>query len=1536
MHFLGCSNATIESPISHFNYQQFDFYSHLVYKKEGFVGREWFFSELENIFETNRGTAGVLITGAPGSGKSALISQLICSSYSSLLVHTNIIGYHLCEYSEKGKRDGTRFVHNLVDQIAARLPGYSEHIIKNEQIRRELDIVCYKDVSACFFTSILGPLRELTPDGLRYIVIDALDECFESDKTSEIIEILSSKIPLLPKWLKLILTSRNLSMVTTRIARTVRRTPLLANDERNVKDIRSYVSRFVSRNYFFMDRLLAAMNFTSRTYGMKKFLDQVVTLAEGNFLFVKTTLQYMNDTDRVVDLPSLPTSLFDLYDIFFNRQFGKDGFESFKSLFEVLLSVASPLHSSDVEEILRSEYQAEGVPQLIDQVSSFLRFGPDGTISIYHQSFAEWLINQSAVIYINETRAHQNIAKFQLHRIRERSRNVTPAEVTELFMHVLAGNILEIHGSTIELLNITEIRDPQTNQTVLHHLATKPSPFLPVLEFFIQKFDTVNILDKSKKTPAYYAASDGFVENLQSFIDRGANVSSFLDGFERLDTFVNIARNTGIEEYSLIHAAAAKGHKDVVELLIRNNISIHEKNKNYPTTFHLAAGNGHLEVLQLFYNYGAKFDVISLHHAAARNHSDVVEFLLGTVGISDICLQCICKAEHFSKFSVEDMHLYFCETALHAAVSRRHMVIVKQLLAFGNKSLECKHHSGKTVLMDAVERNDTEMVNLLLENGANITAKCGDKISEQDKSKLCSVSSMYRRDFLYTVYCKEDSCKCGNTAIHLSAKYGLWNIAEKLTSKQIFDLSNMSNCNGESVLEVAISYGHTHFIYHTNETYMEHDHVLLDSGIVLPAVFRYSENAVKHILDYPINYIYEHRWEFLVDMVQFDPYMSYTCTKCKDGKHLLGDLVEWVSSKRLAVMKLLVGSYKDKSFILNKKDDDGRTLFLHAVENGFEDAVKYLVETGADRLAKNRDGESAFNILAARSIYINSRNRNAPYRCYATSDGRFRSCDTTSYDEILRYLIWWERSNFRECHIFGVFLIESIILKQMPLSLYEMLKAGMDVDCKKGYIWWNPRLFLQHLRLGGRQLSEVFEIFGIEILLECGANFTSSELHLISYLALPDFVGNFFKPLSKKRSPLQRLINKHPNGVNIFDECYDAEGYLPIHRAAQGGNLDAIKWFKSVGANTQLKTKRGLSALDLSILYLGDISHAELIAPIESTPYSIERSNYQVPVTISDYRKGVFEELLRTFFNKTPEYESDFPCGENAEGLSPLHIAAVKGMSVLQYVHKRASTMFPNLSLNCRNKHGLDPVYVANFYQSLLNEGLIDKFSEDSDADVKQSQSYRTPVSVEDIYNDMPILFPDREVEYYIVFNYLYHPPLFEYTNEDLHKDIPENIRLIDCPGYQDKINMPMDDRVPDVDFTECSKIQVRRNCYVPLCEREILREHFWKYPCQTMMKRLRDWFMSYSRRNRQISRFIATRLGWKDVAEVKDMTGRCPLSFIHNMVLKKHEWEYLNILNDALEVADVRFYSGNELREVIMDTQIDLNSKRRQTYTDC
>ena len=148
--------------------------------------------ELESTFY-NESVSGVLITGEPGSGKTALMLELVCSETSSSFIHNKIIGYHFCDHSEKSKRDGARFVRNLVDQIAARLPEYSNFVRQNtKHMRQELDEKCQKDPTLCFSNAILDPLQHLQPSqglkGFRYIAIDAVDECFESDmKTSEIV-----------------------------------------------------------------------------------------------------------------------------------------------------------------------------------------------------------------------------------------------------------------------------------------------------------------------------------------------------------------------------------------------------------------------------------------------------------------------------------------------------------------------------------------------------------------------------------------------------------------------------------------------------------------------------------------------------------------------------------------------------------------------------------------------------------------------------------------------------------------------------------------------------------------------------------------------------------------------------------------------------------------------------------------------------------------------------------------------------------------------------------------------------------------------------------------------------------------------------------------------------------------------------------------------------------------------------------------------------------------------------------------------------
>ena len=1497
LNILECIRAIKESPISRFHFQEFNFSSYLSYKRENFFGRKWLFKELEDTFQTDRSLLGVLITGEPGSGKSALMSQLICSPFSTMLIHNNIIGYHLCDYSERGKRDGARFVRNLVDQIAGSIREYSYHVTSNEQIRRELDKRCESDPIGCFHGTILGPLRDLKtkPNSLRYILIDALDECIEKDgKTSTILDILSSKISQFPKWLKVILSTRNRTVVNTKIPRTVKRMPLNPTDERNLEDIRSYIKQFLSQHLFFKDRLLEAIGLKSTSEG--SLINELSKKGEGNFLFVKTTLQYLHDSDGGTNLQYFPTSLFDTYDRFFKRHFGEDDFDRFKALFEVLLAAGSPLQLDEIDRILKLQNQTQEVSKLVEQVSSFLRFGQDGTIWIYHQSFAEWLVDQAKQaggFSIRKSRGHQYTADYLLDSIRKRNATLTFKELSELSMHVLSGGMLEKHKQALEVLNVNETRDPQNGRCILHDLAIKDHNF-PLLEVFLSKFVSADILDIEGKTPAFYAASEGNVDNLKLFIDKGIDVNYILKNFPSLDPISTIVQNRGIEDFSMVHVAAFKAHTKIVELLIKSNVSYAKPYRNEPAPLHLAAGNGHLDVVKLLYNSGAQVDVISLHHAAARNHSAVVEFLLKTAGVRDECLRC--NASSLSNFSenatVQQFHISFCESALHAAVARSHHSIVKLLLSFDNSSLECRHISGKTPLMDAVGRNDTEMVELLLNEGANVETRCGNEMSGNINKLMCSIFSTYNNGFLYTVYCEKDVCGCGNKAIHLTARLGLWKIAEKLIRKRNASMY-AGNCQGETALTIALDFDQGDFIYNFDRELQQRQHrsINYDAIFITAAECGLVKTLEVFANDFDFSEIVSEDNRTLLSLAIIwsrDPSNGafFTCSQgSKDDSWTSPEKITIEIEKRMATVKFLVKSQENLSCFLNRPDKHGMTALHYAAMVGFVDGVKFLVQQGSDVSALDHEGDSPL-------IWATSVSPMYPDvfpGCRRTSDGVFTTCNTTSYDDTAAYLIWIQRSNIQICDSESARLLITVITNRMSLSLYSLLKIGVDKNCDVELF---IRPFLYHLNIGWEQISEVFKIFEVDVSVECGVAFRGSELHLMSFSSVPDNVGNFFKPSVSNRSfPLQRLINGHPKGVRIFDECRDAEGYLPIHRAAQGGNLDAIEWFMYTGVDLLQRTLSGLTALDLSVLYLGNVPYSRMFSSLHPR---------LAPLTTSKYQRHTFEKLLLEFLNSTRHVRSTVLCNSTFEGLSPLHIAALRGLKVLKLVYRKARRVYPSLPLNCTNKHWIVPLYLAYFYESI--KALSNKSS-------------RLPETTDAVNDGTFLQYPEREAEYHIIYNHFYHSPveygdnfgeIFDATGcPGFYDLLPKRKTLIDelhCNGdclklSNDLLILLQYDYVSDIHFNQ--QMSIVKNC-VRDCR------------CKVTKLSLQLYFTSRPRKNRRVSQFIGERMGWTDISADGDVQDRWPFYFLYKKATNAYKsYEYLKVLNRGLELID-NFYDDN------------------------
>lgn len=85
----GCPSEDLSVP---FDTKEFVWLDYLKSAKEGFIGRSWLFRELESFFHHTvheNNITGVLIIGNPGTGKSALSAQLVCSR-TSVASSTNV------------------------------------------------------------------------------------------------------------------------------------------------------------------------------------------------------------------------------------------------------------------------------------------------------------------------------------------------------------------------------------------------------------------------------------------------------------------------------------------------------------------------------------------------------------------------------------------------------------------------------------------------------------------------------------------------------------------------------------------------------------------------------------------------------------------------------------------------------------------------------------------------------------------------------------------------------------------------------------------------------------------------------------------------------------------------------------------------------------------------------------------------------------------------------------------------------------------------------------------------------------------------------------------------------------------------------------------------------------------------------------------------------------------------------------------------------------------------------------------------------
>ena len=1358
---------------------------YLTIARENFIGRRWLYQEVENVFHPSRkGVSGVLIIGDPGAGKSALTAQLVCSRTSSRTIHDHVLGYHLCKHSDRNTQNGGKFVRNLADMIARRLPEYGYIVTNNSYIQRSLDSDCVtlQDPVGCFEQAILSPLRLLKnkPKENWYIVIDALDECLSQSETGHsIVYLLNNKLPRFPSWMKLVMTSRNESSVSIN-SNSVMKLIIDPDDIRNIEDIELFLSSRLLQD----GPLINQIKFWFGDDSIKntaRLISALLSKSQGNFLFVKEMLHHW-ETSRAEkrDPYALPETLGDLYQSFFERLYSrKEQFQPIRRVLELLVATFQPLSLKGIYEVLKTkEENLEEEYEFKDRINGlghFLRYGENDTVTLYHLSLTEWLIsenNKNSPFYVSKKKGHEMFCDFYLILIADGDKSSLLKYILTLAQHITYGGWKESYVQQFLKFpsQVVNSSDPTSNRTLLHLAATINST--DVLELLLQHFSRIDCIDNRGITPAFLAAEHGLVNNLALMVTKGAKVNrktkSLLSIFEskgsKYDAF-------DIKDYlwtpvlqskskywgsTMLHAAAHRGHVEVVTFLLDNGAFISTVDGVNLTALQIAAENGHFEVVKALYNAGAVADQTSLHHAAANGRLEVVKYLL-KIGVRDRCIRCDgsfywlktmkhrlqsnMKTENVTSFHInktcfedtkrieknhciekktenttnfgelfDDKHLIFCESALHAAVSAGHVEVVRELISSPPTALTCRDYTGRTALHEAVRKNNSEIVKMILKKDPALIHETCDRWQrvEQRNEKHQSLKLSCKESIEY----HGDICHCGYTPLHMAARYGHWEIGMyliKISGARV----NASDCFGATPLHVAACHNHKLFAHMLMRSESSANINSMTTNGSTPLHSAAACGAVE-----------------IIDLLLY--FGANLSAVDKDGLSTLHHAILHVHSDQL-----------DGEFILNRTDLGG-TLHLVTIDRRGHLAMFYekdnniirntdqyrwldafinLILRGADIHAADKNGRTPLHIAAANGLadavnVLLQRNSKLELRDILGKtplEVAVENCTaglTTSHfnagehfhelqqhlrdHEMVVYLLLSSGASFRKCCSNGTSLLHKAIGKRNPYIARLLLLKGARLNCKD-YLGRTP--LMAFIENGGDWADFPFNVsFNIE----CGKPFKFSSIHLLCFFPPKLEENNFFQLItcddqtcSSRKPPFQRAIERHRLKHRVVDNCLDAEGFTPLHRAAQGANLVGVRSLIKIGANLNLLSPQGQDAITLAILHSGGTIWNHLLGNEEL-------------LARKDNASLVALQLLHQAM-KTIGFQ--IVCDPGKSELTLYHLAASRGLAkFIQEIFKEKEQH--KLDASCPNKDGITPLYLANVFSFEVKGGSYNPWKE--------------------------------------------------------------------------------------------------------------------------------------------------------------------------------------------------------------------------------
>jgi WD40 repeat protein/serine/threonine protein kinase len=387
-----------ESPVRAF-LRPLDFGAELVRLGSDFLGRDWLDMDLENWL-TREDSRVFFVTGDPGAGKSAYLAHVVTK-------YPQVVAHHFCVASLAESLDPMRFVQSLAGQLASRLEDYRRSLADVKP-----DMAAEPDPGTLLRRLIADPLRALPEEGTYLVVVDGLDEGAAPGGPGTIARLLQERLGDFPPWLRLVLSARKDPDVLDLFSRT-RVHEIETDRPGNLADVAEYVAAKFHQPEW-------AARFRNAGVDPQTTARLICHKSEGNFLYVVQALEALQAGQIHPGRPeSFPEGLVGLYQGFFERVFpGRQGYEAFRPLLDVLTAAREPLTAGQLADFLgRDRFEVEADLQ---KVAVFFperdgRFGPS------HKSLIDWLRGlggKSKAYRVNLAAGHRRIAEALLKAFR--------------------------------------------------------------------------------------------------------------------------------------------------------------------------------------------------------------------------------------------------------------------------------------------------------------------------------------------------------------------------------------------------------------------------------------------------------------------------------------------------------------------------------------------------------------------------------------------------------------------------------------------------------------------------------------------------------------------------------------------------------------------------------------------------------------------------------------------------------------------------------------------------------------------------------------------------------------------------------------------------------------------------------------------------------------------------------------------------------------------------------------------------------------